>query len=331
MHSFNPKRYDTMKYRRCGHSGLVLPEVSLGFWQSLGEPRNAQLCREVMFAAFDAGITHFDLANNYGPPPGSAEEVVGRHLKAMPRDELIVSTKAGFRMWDGPYQVGGSRKYLVSSLDASLKRLGLDYVDIFYHHIFDENTPLEETMGALDFIVRSGRALYAGVSNYNGERFNQACTVIRDRNLTRLTIHQPKINMLFREHEHHLLPNTAREGVGVIPFCPLAQGILTDRYRHGLPADSRRGRQGDEGRKWYEQQKAEGVWGKVEKLAQLAERRGQKLAQLALTWLLRDQRVTSVLIGVSRLDQLQENIAAIHAAPLSQAELQEIESILAAK
>lgn len=326
--AFAADRYEKMKYRHCGKSGLVLPEISLGFWQALGEPQNSQLCREVMFAAFDAGITHFDLANNYGPPPGSAEEIVGRHLKAMPRDELVISSKAGFRMWDGPYQDGGTRKYLISSLDQSLKRLQLEYVDIYYHHRFDEHTPMEETLGALDHIVRSGKALYVGISNYTGEQLERACAIIRENNWTPLLMAQPNMSMFVRDREFDLVPVAGREGVGVIPYCPLAGGILTDRYRKGLPEDSRHGRRGEAGREWYEQKKREGVWDKVEKLAQIAERRGQKLAQLALTWLLRDPRVTSVLIGVSRLEQLHDNLKTLDAAPLSEAEVKEIEGVL---
>lgn len=325
---FAENRYEQMKYRRCGRSGLQLPEISLGFWQTLGEPRNSQLCRDVMFYAFDQGVTHFDLANNYGPPPGSAEEIVGKHLKAMPRDELVVSSKAGFRMWDGPYQEGGSRKYLISSLDQSLKRLQLDYVDIFYHHVWDETTPQEETLEALDSIVRQGKALYIGVSNYTGDQFKRACELIRENGWTRITIVQPNMSMMVRDREFDLLPAAGEEGTGVIPFCPLAQGILTDRYRHGLPADSRRGRMGEEGRRWYEEKKQQGVWDKVEKLAAMAERRGQDLAQMALSWLLRDERITSVLVGVSKVEQLKDNLGALEAAPLSEEEIQQIEGIL---
>lgn len=328
MACFACDRYRQIPYRRCGRWGIVLPAVSLGFWQSVGEAGNEALCRDVMFKAFDSGITHFDFANNYGPPPGHAEETAGKILREMPRDELLISTKAGFRMWDGPYQEGGSRKYLISSLDASLRRLQLDYVDIFYHHVPDPNTYMEETMAALDHIVRSGKALYIGVSNYNGEQFNHACHVIRENGLTPLAITQPRMNMLAREHEMGLLPHTSREGVGVIPFCPLEQGILTDRYLDGLPADSRRGRMGEEGKRWYEAKKAQGVWDKVERLSRVAAARGQTMAQMALSWLLRDDRITSVLIGVSRVEQLEENLAAAKAPPFTGEELALIEEIL---
>ncbi len=326
--TFAADRYDKMVYRRCGRSGLRLPLVSLGFWQVLGEPGNEDLCKQVMFRAFDAGITHFDFANNYGPPPGNSEFVAGHWLREMPRDELIISSKAGYLMWPGPYGEWGSRKYLVASCDQSLKRLGVDYLDIFYSHRFDPDTPLEETLGALDYIVRSGRALYAGVSSYNAVQFCEATRIIRENNLTRITIHQPVMSMFVRVHERQLLPQTEREGVGVIAFCPLAQGILTDRYRHGIPTDSRRGKLGESGEKWYNDLKAKGVWDKVEKLARIAERRGQSTAQLALAWLLRDPRVTSVLIGVSRVEQLDENIGCIDKITFSAEEVAEIEHIL---
>lgn len=326
--TFAADRYDKMVYRRCGRSGLRLPLVSLGFWQVLGEPGNEELCKQVMFRAFDAGITHFDFANNYGPPPGNSEFVAGHWLREMPRDELIISSKAGYLMWPGPYGEWGSRKYLVASCDQSLKRLGVDYLDIFYSHRFDPDTPLEETLGALDYIVRSGRALYAGVSSYNAVQFCEATRIIRENNLTRITIHQPVMSMFVRVHERQLLPQTEREGVGVIAFCPLAQGILTDRYRHGIPTDSRRGKLGESGEKWYNDLKAKGVWDKVEKLARIAERRGQSTAQLALAWLLRDPRVTSVLIGVSRVEQLEENLGCIDKIAFSGEEVAEIEQVL---
>jgi L-glyceraldehyde 3-phosphate reductase len=327
---FAADRYEQMPYRRCGRSGLVLPAVSLGFWQSLGEPGNEDLCREVCHYAFDHGVLHFDLANNYGLPPGNSEHVVGRILKDMPRDELIVSTKAGYTMWPGPYGDWGSKKYLVASLDQSLSRLGLDYVDIYYHHRPDPDTPLEETMAALDLIVRQGKALYVGVSNYPGARFRDAVETVARHGWAPITIHQPYYNMLRRTVEADLLPQTAATGTGVIAFCPLAQGCLTDRYLDGLPADSRRGRLGDSGRQWYEQQEAGGVWDKVRTLNDVAAARGQTLAQMALTWLLRDERVTSVLIGVSRLEQLADDLAAANAEPLGEAELAKIDEILAA-
>jgi len=320
-------RYAKMPYRRCGRSGLQLPAVSLGFWQSLGEPGMEDLCRRVCYYAFDHGVTHFDLANNYGPPPGNSEIVVGKILKDMPRDELIISTKAGYYMWPGPYGEWGSRKQLVASLDQSLKRLGLEYVDIFYHHRPDPNTPVEESLGTLDLIVKQGKALYAGLSNYNGWQFCDAINIIRRHNWTPITIHQPYYHMLSRKVEADLLPHTEREGIGVIAFCPLAQGVLTDRYLNGLPEDSRQGKT-PRGSEWYEQQKAAGVWDKVAKLNEIAKSRGQTMAQMAITWLLRDHRVTSVLVGVSRLEQLQENLQAASAAPLSAEELKKIDEIL---
>jgi len=328
--TFAEDRYEKMEYRRCGRSGLQLPAVSLGFWQSLGDAGNENLCRRCCYYAFDHGVTHFDLANNYGVPPGNSEIVVGRILKDMPRDELIISTKAGFYMWPGPYGDWGSKKYLVASLDQSLQRLGLDYVDIFYHHRPDPDTPLDETLGALDLIIRQGKALYVGVSNYSGRQFVDACKVIARHDWTPITIHQAKINLLERQLVGDLLPHTAAAGVGVIAFCPLAQGRLSEKYLDGLPADSRWGKRGEQGRKWYEQQKAAGVWDKVAKLNQIAKARGQTLPQMALRWLLMDERITSVLIGASTLEQLAENIAAAGAEPLSDEELRRIEKVLAA-
>jgi len=328
--TFAEDRYEKMEYRRCGRSGLQLPAVSLGFWQSLGDAGNEDLCRRCCYYAFDHGVTHFDLANNYGVPPGNSEIVVGRILKDLPRDELIISTKAGFYMWPGPYGDWGSKKYLVASLDQSLQRLGLDYVDIFYHHRPDPDTPLDETLGALDLIIRQGKALYVGVSNYSGRQFVDACKVIARHDWTPITIHQAKINLLERQLIGDLLPHTAAAGVGVIAFCPLAQGRLSEKYLDGLPADSRWGKRGEQGRKWYEQQKAAGVWDKVAKLNQIAKARGQTLPQMALRWLLMDERITSVLIGASTLEQLAENIAAAGAEPLSDEELRRIEKVLAA-
>lgn len=327
--AFAHNRYDRMPFRQCGRSGLRLPAISLGFWQTLGEGGNDALCRQVMRHAFDRGITHFDFANNYGPPPGNAEEVAGRLLHEFPRDEMIISTKAGHRMWDGPYGIGGSKKYLVASLDQSLKRLQLDYVDIFYHHVWSPDTPLEESLAALDLIVRQGKALYVGVSSYNGDQYRQAVKLIADNRWTRLTIHQPYMNMLGREHERNLLPATAEHGAGVIPFCPLAQGILTDRYLHGLPPESRQGRRGADGQAWYAQKETDGTWNRVRLLNALAQERGQKLSQMALAWLLRDPRITSVLIGVSSTAQLDENLGALEKLEFTPQELERIEAILA--
>ena len=329
MHTFAKERYEKMEYRRCGRSGLKLPAVSLGLWQSLGEPGNESVCRQAMYYAFDHGITHFDLANNYGPPAGNSERVAGEILRDMPRDELLISTKAGYHMWDGPYGDWGSKKYLVASLDQSLKRLGLDYVDIFYHHRPDPDTPLEETMAALDLIVKQGKALYVGVSSYRGEQYRQAVETMMAHDWAPITIHQPSYSMLNRWIESDLLPNTGELGTGVIAFCPLSQGILTDRYLEGLPPDSRMGRRGDSGQRWYDEQKAKGVWRRVAALNKIAQERGQTMAQLAISWILRDERVTSVLIGASKVEQIAQNVEATQAAPLTEDELQQIEQILA--
>jgi L-glyceraldehyde 3-phosphate reductase len=324
---FAADRYGKMPYRRCGRSGLVLPAISVGFWQSLGDSGNEDICRQVMYHAFDSGITHFDVANNYGCPRGHSESVVGRVLRDMPRDELIIATKAGYDMWEGPYGDGGSRKYLIASLNQSLKRLGLDYVDIFYHHRPDPDTPIEETLGALEQIVRSGKALYAGVSNYRGTQFEQAYQSQVAAAAPPIVIHQAYYHMLAAGVDQDLLPYTAMAGTGVIAFCPLAGGILTDRYLNGLPPDSRQGRAGDEGKKWYESHKAKGTWRVVGELNNIAQARGQTLAQMALTWILRDPRVTSALIGVSSVDQLKQALPAATATPLSAEELAKIAQV----
>lgn len=329
MHTFNQDRYNKMEYRRCGKSGLKLPAVSLGFWQSLGELGNEEMCRKCMYYAFDHGITHFDLANNYGPPPGNSELVVGKILKDMPRDELIISTKAGYYMWPGPYGDWGSKKYLVASLDQSLKRLGLDYVDIFYHHRPDPDTPVEETLAALDLIVKQGKALYVGLSNYKGEQFKKAVDAVKQNNWSPITIHQPSYSMLNRWIENDLLPHTAEAGTGVITFSPLAQGMLTDRYIDGLPLDSRMGRRGEDGQSWYERQKSSGVLDKVKALKEIAKDRGQTMSQLAITWILRDDRITTVLVGASKVEQVAENVEAANAPKLTEDELGKIEKILA--
>lgn len=319
-------RYTEMPFRRCGRSGLKLPAISLGFWQSLGETGEEDTLRRCAYYAFDHGITHFDLANNYGIPAGHSEEVMGEVLKSMPRDELIISTKAGWFMWPGPYGDWGSKKYLVASLDQSLKRMKLDYVDIFYHHRPDPETPLEETMGALDLIVKQGKALYAGVSSYNGRQFADAVKVIRDHDWSPITIHQPKINLLERNMEFDLLTHTAAWGTGVIAFCPLAQGRLSDKYLNGLPKAGRFARREDAA-KWYEQQKAAGIWDKATKLNEIAKARGQTLPQMALAWLLRDERITSVLIGASKVPQIEENLGALKNAAFSEEELKKIDLI----
>jgi len=309
--TYHPRddRYERMVYRRCGRSGVQLPVVSLGLWHNFGGDAPHDTKRAMCQAAFDHGITHFDLANNYGPPPGSAEDAFGEILRtdfAPFRDELIISSKAGYDMWPGPYGEWGSRKYLVASCDQSLKRMGLDYVDIFYSHRFDPDTPLEETMGALDYIVRSGRALYAGISSYNSERTRQAVAILRDLG-TPCLIHQPSYNMLNRWVERDGLLDTLDElGVGSIAFTPLAQGILTKKYLSGVPADSRAAQDQFLSRDTL----TDAALGKVRALNAIAERRGQTLAQMALAWVLRGERVTTALIGASRAAQVVD--CAVH-------------------
>jgi len=301
-------RYSKIPYRRCGRSGIMLPEISLGLWQNFGDGKPLQDQRAVLRRAFDLGVTHFDLANNYGPPYGSAEINFGRIMREdfRPyRDELIISTKAGYDMWPGPYGDHGSRKYLLASLDQSLRRMGLEYVDIFYSHRFDPDTPLEETMGALDTAVRSGRALYAGISSYSAERTLDAISILR-RMGTPLLIHQPSYSMLNRWIEGGLLDVLGREGVGCIAFSPLAQGVLTGKYLGGMPAGSRAAQHGS----LSADQISERTLAHVRALGEIAAARGQSLAQLALSWALRDERVTSVLIGASSVAQLEENLAA---------------------
>ena len=317
-----------MTYRRCGRSGLKLPAISLGCWHNFGAQANLSEARRMLHRAFDLGITHFDLANNYGPPPGSAEEFVGRVLAEdfkNYRDELIISSKAGYRMWPGPYGEWGSRKYLLASLDQSLRRLKLDYVDIFYSHRPDPDTPVEETILALDQAVRAGKAIYAGLSNYRGEMTSAAVKLARELRLP-LVIHQPKYSMLERWVEPELLPVTKREGLGVIAFCPLAQGLLTDRYLAGIPNDSRAA--SATGFLKATQVKPE-VVAKVRQLAGIAKRRGQSMAQLALAWVLRDEAVTSALIGASRVSQIEDNVAALANLKFSTEELAGIDRILA--
>lgn len=320
-------RYEKMKYRRCGKSGLLLPEVSLGLWHNFGGVDVYQNYRDILHAAFDAGITHFDLANNYGPPPGSAEENFGRILKQdfLPyRDELIISSKAGYRMWDGPYGEWGSKKYLVASLDQSLKRMGLEYVDIFYSHRPDPDTPLEETMMALDLVVRQGKALYVGISNYQKEEAAKAIAILKELG-TPCLIHQPKYSMFERWVEDGLLDVLEENGVGCIPFSPLAQGLLTNKYLGGIPEDSRAGK--STGFLQEGQVTAEAVT-KAQKLNELAQQRWQTLAQMALAWILKDKRVTSVLIGVSKLKQLEDCLGAMGNTEFSEEELGRIEGIL---
>jgi L-glyceraldehyde 3-phosphate reductase len=319
------QRYDTMTYRSSGRSGLDLPAISLGLWHNFGDGRPWETQREICRRAFDLGITHFDLANNYGPPYGSAEVNFGRILRAdldVYRDELVISTKAGYDMWPGPYGDHGSRKYLTASLDQSLKRMGLDYVDIFYSHRFDPDTPLEETLGALDSAVRAGKALYVGISSYSAEKTSEAAAILRDLG-TPLLIHQPSYSMFNRWIEaQNLLGTLEHEGVGCIAFSPLAQGLLTDRYLNGIPADSRVATGGALDKGMLSDENLQ----RVRALNAIAERRGQTLSQLALAWSLRDPRMTSVLIGVSSVKQLENNVAALGRLDFTDDELAAIDT-----
>ncbi len=327
MSDYQPaeNRYDAMEYRFCGDSGLKLPALSLGLWQNFGTDRPQETQRQILRRAFDRGVTHFDLANNYGPPYGRAEENMGVFLRedfAGLRDELVISTKAGWDMWPGPYgQGGGSRKYMLSSLDQSLTRLGLDYVDIFYSHRFDEETPVEETMRALDTAVRSGRALYVGISSYSATKTREAATIARELG-TPLLIHQPSYSMLNRWVEDGLLDELDEQGMGCIVFTALAQGLLTDRYLDGVPEDSRAARSDST---IGQDQLGEATLAHVRRLHEIAESRGQKLAQLALQWALRDPRVTAAVIGASSVAQLDINLDALDGPPLSSEELAAIE------
>lgn len=329
MYQADEKRYEEMKYNRCGASGLQLPAVSLGLWHNFGSNGNFDNMQDMCHTAFDHGITHFDLANNYGPVPGSAEENFGRILAkglGRYRDELIISTKAGYDMWPGPYGNWGSKKYLVASLDQSLKRMGLDYVDIFYHHRPDPNTPLEETVRALDGIVRSGKALYVGISNYNKEQTIAAAELFKELG-TPFIINQRKYSMFVRDIEKDGLKDyAAAHGIGIITFSPLAQGLLTDRYLHGIPEDSR---VRTDGRFLKEAAIVEETLKKVRALNDLAAQRGQTLAQMALSWILRDGDITSVLIGASKPTQILDNIGIVHATAFSEEERRRIEEILA--
>ena len=321
-------RYDNMTYNRCGRSGLDLPALSLGLWHNFGGVDKAKKAKAMVRRAFDLGITHFDLANNYGPPPGSAEESFGKILAkdlASHRDELIISSKAGWDMWPGPYGDLGSRKYLIASLDQSLQRMGLDYVDIYYHHRPDPETPLEETMGALDHIVRQGKALYVGISSYDPERTRAAAAILRNLG-TPCLIHQPSYSMLNRRVEDGLLDSLAELGIGCIAFCPLSQGLLTSRYLDGIPQDSRAASAHGS------LQEAAVTQEKVAQLRQLhdvAQERGQTLAQMALAWVLRWEEVTTALIGASRPEQIEENVGALTAPDFTDEELQRIDDILA--
>ena len=324
-----PTRYDKMNYRRCGKSGLLLPALSLGLWHNFGDITPFGTQRDILRTAFDHGITHFDLANNYGPPYGEAERNFGIHMQRdwkPHRDELVLSTKAGYDMWPGPYGNWGSKKYLVASLDQSLKRMGLDYVDIFYHHRPDPNTPLEETVRALDGIVRSGKALYVGISNYNKEQTIAAAELFKELG-TPFIINQRKYSMFVRDIEKDGLKDyAAAHGIGIITFSPLAQGLLTDRYLHGIPEDSR---VRTDGRFLKEAAIVEETLKKVRALNDLAAQRGQTLAQMALSWILRDGDITSVLIGASKPSQILDNIGIVHATAFSEEERRRIEEILA--
>ncbi len=328
MYQANEKRYSEMTYNRCGKSGLLLSAMSLGMWHNFGSAATYANMAEMVTTAFDLGITHFDLANNYGPVPGSAEENMGRILRRELRpyrDELIISTKAGYEMWPGPYGDHGSRKYLIASLDQSLRRMGLEYVDIFYHHRPDPDTPMEETAAALDQIVRSGKALYVGVSNYTPEQTAKMAGLMRALG-TPLTVHQPRYNMLDREFFEGLEETLAKEGMGSVCFCPLAQGLLTDRYLHGIPADSRAASASPF---LSENRITEELLAKVRALAEIARNRGQTLAQMATVWDLRNS-LTSVILGASRASQITENVAALQNRKFSQDELDEIDRILKA-
>ncbi len=325
MTSYQPSasRYDAMTYRRCGRSGLRLPAISLGLWHNFGDDRPFDTQRAIVRRAFDLGVTHFDLANNYGPPYGSAETNFGRLLRedfSSLRDEMVISTKAGWDMWPGPYGDLGSRKYLLSSLDQSLTRMGLDHVDIFYHHHFDPDTPLEETMGALDSAVRAGKALYVGISSYSHERTVEAAAILRSLG-TPLLIHQPSYSMLNRWIEHRLLDVLGDEGVGCIAFSPLAQGLLTNRYLDGIPEGSRASRDTSLSRDMLSEQNLS----HVRALAEIARDRGQLVSQLAIAWALRDPRMTSVVLGASSVEQLEQNLAALDNLEFSQEELDRID------
>lgn len=323
----SPQRYDSMKYVRCGRSGIQLPAISLGLWHNFGGVDTFENSRAILLHAFDAGVTHFDLANNYGPPPGSAEETFGQVLARdlhPYRDQMILSSKAGYTMWEGPYGDWGSRKYLVASLDQSLKRMGVEYVDIFYHHRPDPQTPLEETMRALDYIVRSGRALYAGISNYQPDDAAKAIAILRDLG-TPCLIHQPSYSMFNRWVENGLLDLLGKEGVGCIVFSPLAQGLLTDKYLNGIPEGSRASKaHGFLRPAQITPEKVE----KVRQLNEMAKQRGQTLAQMALAWVLRQPAVTSALIGASRVEQVDDAIGTLNHLEFSADELEKIEAIL---
>ena len=328
-HEFSPARYDKMQYRRCGRSGLLLPAISLGAWETFGGYRDASVARDCLFRAFDLGITHFDLANNYGTPPGNAEIVCGKIIKDMPRDELIISSKAGYRMWPGPYGEWGSRKYIIASADQSLKRTGLAYFDIFYSHRPDPRTPMEETLGALDTLVKQGKALYVGISSYSGAQTEEALAVVKRERLAPITIHQPYYNMLGRTVEKDLLPHTDRAGVGVIAFCPLASGLLSgSKYQDGVvDPESRPGREWASG--WVASKSKDERKRILTGLNALARERGQTLAQMALAWVLRHQGMVSAVMGASRVEQVEANVAALAKLDFASNELAHIDALTA--
>jgi L-glyceraldehyde 3-phosphate reductase len=322
--SAEPNRYDRMVYRRCGVSGLKLPAISLGAWETFGGYRGPEMARECIFGAFNLGITHFDLANNYGRPPGRAETVVGQIIREMPRDELIISTKAGFLMWPGPYGQGCSRKSLLASVDQSLQRLGLDYVDIFYAHRMDAETPLEETLGALDQIVRNGKALYAGLSNYSAKLLEEAINLASKSRLAPIIVEQSSYSLLNRRIESELLACARQFGAGVVAFSPLAQGLLSEKYLDGIPDESRAAKM------WTPEQRAivgPAVMERVAKLNEIAKARGQTLPQMAIAWLLRRPEITSVLTGASQVEQVKENVRALENLQFSPEELSNIDNL----
>jgi L-glyceraldehyde 3-phosphate reductase len=325
--SFSKDRYAKMQYRRTGRSGLMLPAVSLGAWETYGGAQDGDVAKQCMFRAFDLGVTHFDLANNYGTPAGNAEIVCGKIVKDMPRDELVISSKAGYRMWPGPYGEWGSRKYIIASCDQSLKRTGLEYFDIFYSHRPDPTTPFEETLGALDTLVQQGKALYLGISSYSGAQTNAALEIVAREHLAPITIHQPYYNMLGRAIETDLLPHTERAGVGVIAFCPLASGLLSGtKYQDGVvPAESRPGREW--ARHWVASKSKDERRRILQGLAALARERGQSLAQMAVAWTLRHAGMTSVVMGASRVEQVEQNVAALAKLDFTKDELARIDAL----
>jgi L-glyceraldehyde 3-phosphate reductase len=327
--TFSADRYSSMQYRRTGRSGLMLPAVSLGAWETYGAAQDGDVAKKCMFRAFDLGVTHFDLANNYGSPPGNAELVCGKIVKDMPRDELVISSKAGYRMWPGPYGEWGSRKYIIASCDQSLKRAGLEYFDIFYSHRPDPSTPFEETLGALDTLVKQGKALYVGISSYSGAQTDAALEIVKRERLAPITIHQPYYNMLGRTIETDLLPHTDRAGVGVIAFCPLASGLLSGtKYQDGdVPADSRPGREW--ARHWVASKSKEERKRILQGLNGLARERGQSLAQMAVAWTLRHAGMTSVVMGASRVEQVEQNVAALAKLDFTKEELAHIDALTA--